>query len=69
MQKQNKIESYTQIKLASVLQSLAVEGFDMEPDQRISYFNTVKKLYVYMGRVGEGMRSETQKLPEEAFSF
>lgn len=48
-----------------MLDSLAEEGFEMEEEHRISYYQPENKVYVHLGRTGENV---DQLLAPEAFN-
>ena len=41
------------VNLGSVLESLANKGFELSGEQRISYRNHDKALYVYVGKIAD----------------
>lgn len=51
----------------SVLQSLSAKGFDIEPEQRISFRDHDKALNVYIGKASDQAYLDGYKLPRTAF--
>ena len=51
----------------SVLQSLSAKGFDIEPEQRISFRDCDKALNVYIGKASDQAYLDGYKLPRTAF--
>ena len=57
-----------QVTLRSIVESLAYKGFELEPDQRISFRDSQKSLYVYIGKPSDEALLNTFALPKEAFN-
>ena len=55
------------INLGSVLDSLASKGFELSPEQRLSYRDHVKALNVYVGKISDYAVVRNFELPQSAF--
>lgn len=58
----------TDFFIASVIKQIASEGFDIEDDHRISYFQPLTRLYVHLGRAAELATKEDLLLSADQFS-
>lgn len=56
-----------EVSLKSIVESLAAKGFDLEPEQRISYRDIQKSFNVYIGKASDEAMISTFMLPSEAF--
>ena len=60
-------EQLEDITLKSVIDSLAATGFEVEPEQRISFRDKQKGFNVYIGQVADEALLASYLLPKEAF--
>ena len=56
-----------QVSLKSIVDSLGAKGFELEADHRLSFLNTQKSMYVYIGRASDKDILDSFCLPQEAF--
>lgn len=56
-----------EISLISIVESLAAKGFDLEPEQRISYRDIQKGFNVYIGKASDEALINSYMLPSMAF--
>ena len=57
-----------EFRLKSVIESLQSKGFDLEPDHRISFKDTAKNLYVFIGKASDQTTLDSFNLPMSAFT-
>ena len=57
-----------EVSLKSIIESLSLKGFDLEPEHRISFKDPAKSLYVYIGKAADQAVIDTCTVPASAFS-
>ena len=65
---ENEATVQYEFSLRSVIESLSSKGFDLEPDHRISYKDTAKNLYVFIGKASDRTTLDSFNLPMSAFT-
>lgn len=58
-----------EVTLKSIVESLASKGFDLGPEQRLSYQDPVKSLNIFIGKACDEALIGTFKLPSSAFQL